>query len=124
MLFRRSLARRVTNETFRYLGDARFHPSGTKVVATKWYTGTRSVGAGEGWEYSVPSLTGPRPDIPVGSGTRLVGRTLPRGWGTEDYNEQQIGPEQFIWSGEDSLIYSKNTQDEGQFQYSKGTLTE
>lgn len=58
--------------------------------------------------------------IPVGTGKRLVGRTLPPGWDVDDYNEQQIGPEQLIWNGEDGLIYSKNVKDPNTFEYSKG----
>lgn len=111
-------AQRVTNETYRWVSDARFHPSGSKVVATKWYTSGRSLGAGEGWEYSLPD-SGQR--ISSGSGKRLVGRTLPLGWSSEQYPDQQIGPEQFIWYGSDAVIYSKNVQDtNGQYTYSKG----
>ena len=113
------IARRVTNETFRFLSDARFHPSGKKVIATKWYTSERSLGAGEGWVYDVPE---DNERIEVGSGKRVVGRTLPPGWGPEDYGEQQIGPEQFIWRGDDTVIYSKNVIDDGSFSYSKGEL--
>lgn len=118
------IAHRVTNETYRWVSDARFHPSGSKVIATKWYTSERSLGAGEGWEYGVRSLdelqnTGKQ--VNVGSGSRLVGRSLPLGWSTEDYGNQQIGPEQFIWNGDDTLIYSKNVVDETVFEYSKGT---
>lgn len=118
----RYLALRVTNETFRWVSDARFHPSGTKVIATKWYTSSRSLGAGEGWEYDVPSLAdlAAMVKIPVGSGRRLVSRTLPLGWDASRYGDQQIGPEQFIWKGNDTLIYSKNVQDEDTFNYGKG----
>ena len=56
----------------------------------------------------------------MGSGKRLVGRTLPPGWSAEQYGDQQIGPEQFIWRGEDALIYSKNVVDLSEFDYSKG----
>ncbi|KAJ7890504.1 hypothetical protein B0H14DRAFT_3081659 [Mycena olivaceomarginata] len=93
---------RVTNETYRWLSEPRFHPDGTHLIATKWYTSSRSLGAGEGWKYAVPE---PRDNktIAVGSGTRVLGRTLPRGWTNEQYGDQQIGPEQFIWRGEDSL---------------------
>ncbi|KAG2020880.1 amidohydrolase, variant 3 [Coprinopsis cinerea AmutBmut pab1-1] len=116
-------ALRVTNETYRWVSDARFHPSGTKVVATKWYTSSRSLGAGEGWEYEVPSLedirNGVQPQIPVGSGTRVLSRTLPRGWTSSDYGDQQIGPEQIIWCGNDSVIFSKNSVDSSRFSYSK-----
>lgn len=117
------LARRITNETYRWVSDARFHPSGSAVIATKWYTSGRSLGAGEGWTYSVPTVEELRREqkpITVGSGTRVVGRTLPRGWSPEDYGNQQIGPEQLIWNGNDALIYSKNIIDSSTFTYSKG----
>ncbi|KAJ3543125.1 hypothetical protein NMY22_g3250 [Coprinellus aureogranulatus] len=114
---------RVTNETYRYVSDARFHPSGSKVVATKWYTSSRSLGAGEGWEYPIPSLddlrAGKQHKVGVQSGKRLLGRTLPPGWTAEDYGDQQIGPEQILWSGNDTLIFSKNVVDSDTFTYSK-----
>ncbi|KAG5642728.1 hypothetical protein DXG03_002273 [Asterophora parasitica] len=118
------VAQRVTNETYRWVSDARFHPSGTKVIATKWYTSSRSLGAGEGWEYPMPSVedleSGKERTIAVGDGTRVVGRTLPRGWSAAQYGDQQIGPEQFVWSLQgDSLIFSKNVRDESAFTYSK-----
>ncbi|KAF9555565.1 hypothetical protein CPC08DRAFT_820988 [Agrocybe pediades] len=113
-------AQRITNETYRFVSDARFHPSGTTVVATKWYTSSRSLGAGEGWQYDVPSVgSSKKHSIEAGSGKRLVGRTLPLGWTTENYEDQQIGPEQFIWKGNDSVIFSKNVVDSSQFTYSK-----
>ena len=117
-------AHRVTNETFRWFSEARFHPSGTKVIATKRYTSSRSLGAGEGWEYSVPSLSALREGLPsiieAGSGIRRVSRSLPRGWTSQEYNNQQIGPEQLIWNGDDSIIYSKDVMDASVFAYSKG----
>ncbi|KAF9484912.1 hypothetical protein BDN70DRAFT_871892 [Pholiota conissans] len=114
---------RVTNETYRWVSDARFHPSGTKIIATKWYTSERSLGAGEGWEYPVPSLEdlhiqSPK-SIEAGSGTRVISRTLPLGWTAEQYGDQQIGPEQLLWKGNGSIIFSKNVQDASTFQYSK-----
>ena len=122
------LAYRVTNETYRWVSDARFHPSSTKVVATKWYTSGRSLGAGEGWEYAIPkappyAVKGAHSGyIPPGSGKKLVGRTLPAGWDAQDYGDQQIGPEQFVWYGNDSVIYAKNVVDrDGSWQYSKGS---
>ncbi|OJT07280.1 hypothetical protein TRAPUB_1877 [Trametes pubescens] len=111
--------RRVTNETYRWVSDARFHPSGDKIVATKWYTSSRSLGAGEGWEYPIPDVGTKSKTITAGSGERLVGRTLPPGWGPERYGDQQVGPEQFIWKGNDTLIYSKNVVDNGAWTYSK-----
>ncbi|KAF5379918.1 hypothetical protein D9757_007232 [Collybiopsis confluens] len=112
----RAGAFRVTNETYRFVTDARFHPSGQKIVATKWYTSERSLGAGEGWEYPVPSIES---NVKTGAGKRVIGRTLPRGWSPSQYGDQQIGPEQFIWNGQDGLIYSKNVIDESAFEYSK-----
>ena len=82
------------------------------------------MGAGEGWEYSVPSVRDLREGlistIEPGSGVRRVSRSLPRGWTSEEYNNQQIGPEQLIWNGDDSIIYSKDVMDSSVFQYSKG----
>lgn len=112
----RDSAIRITNETYRWVSDARFHPSGKKIIATKWYTSDRSIPAGEGWEYEVPSS---KTEIQAGSGQRVVGRTLPRGWDIEEYGELQVGPEQFIWNGEGGLIYAKNVIDESEFNYSK-----
>lgn len=115
-------AQRVTNETYRWVSDARFHPSGSKIIATKWYTSERSLGAGEGWQYDVPPLSG-NYQVEVGAGRRIVGRTLPSGWSSEDYGDQQIGPEQLIWRGEDAVIYAKNVRDSnGVFTYSKGAI--
>jgi hypothetical protein len=116
-------ALRVTNETYRWVSDPRFHPSGSKVVATKWYTSERSLGAGEGWEYMIPNSDVDNNTVEVGSGARLVGRTLPAGWSPEQYGDQQIGPEQFVWKGDDALIYSKNVAEDGTFHYSKGKIT-
>ncbi|KAF4578451.1 hypothetical protein EYR36_000258 [Pleurotus pulmonarius] len=118
----RSSALRVTNETYRWVSDPRFHPAGDKLTATKWYTSSRSLGAGEIWEYSVPSTDSDVTPIAVGAGIRRVGRELPSGWDVAtQYGDQQIGPEQAVWLGHDTLIYSKNVRDEasGAFDYSK-----
>ena len=120
------LAYRITNETYRYITDPRFHPSGKKIIATKWYTGSRSLGAGEGWVYKLPasnSILGNKDTIRPGDGERLIGRTLPPGWSSEMYGEQQIGPEHCIWHGDDEVIYSKNIVDERSFTYSKSEHT-
>ncbi|KAI1784218.1 hypothetical protein LXA43DRAFT_1043367 [Ganoderma leucocontextum] len=112
-------ARRVTNETYRWVSDARFHPDGTKVIATKWFTSSRSLGAGEAWEFPI-SKDASANSIRAGSGKRLVSRTLPSGWSADNYGDQQVGPEQFIWKGDDTLIYSKNIRDtNGAWEYSK-----
>jgi hypothetical protein len=120
-------AQRVTNETYRWVSDARFHPSSSKVIATKWYTSGRSLGAGEAWEYVVPSLKDLQSrthtkQIEAGAGNRVLGRSLPLGWTAEDYGDQQIGPEQIIWNGDDRIIYSKNVRDASEFTYSKGNI--
>ncbi|KAG7453025.1 uncharacterized protein BT62DRAFT_959229 [Guyanagaster necrorhizus] len=105
-------ARRVTNETFRWVSDARFHPSGNKIIASKWYTSKITLSASEGWEYDVPLLAdGPQKPIKPQSGRRILGRTLPVGMTVDDYDNQQIGPEQFLWRNNDTLIYAKNVQD-------------
>ncbi|KAH8119769.1 hypothetical protein DFH11DRAFT_6289 [Phellopilus nigrolimitatus] len=110
-------AQRVTNETYRWVSDARFHPNGSEIIATKWHTSTRSLGAGEGWLYALPAKNS---QIEAGSGRRVVGRELPLGWSAADYGEQQVGPEQFIWHGEDALIFAKNVEDSaGSFNYDK-----
>lgn len=61
-----------------------------------------------------------REPIAAGSGSRVLGRTLPPGWTVGDYGEQQIGPEQFVYLGEDAIIFSKNVRDANTFTYSKG----
>ncbi|KAJ7593490.1 hypothetical protein C8J56DRAFT_931194 [Mycena floridula] len=112
-------ARMVTNETFRAVTEGRFHPSGSKIIATKRYTSESSIGVGEGWQYDLPSLSGEQAQIPVGSGSRVIARTLFPG--QEDYNDQHVGPEQFIWRGNDSIIFSKNVRDSSHFTYNKDT---
>ncbi|KAG5651504.1 hypothetical protein H0H81_008398 [Sphagnurus paluster] len=116
-------AQRVTNETYRWVSDARFHPFDSTIITTKWYTSSRSLGAGEGWQYHVPSAddleSHKERRVVAGEGSRIVSRSLPRGWSSEEYGDQQIGPEQHIWNGGDSIIYSKNIVDESAFAYSK-----
>ncbi|KIO03999.1 hypothetical protein M404DRAFT_1000833 [Pisolithus tinctorius Marx 270] len=113
-------ARRVTNETYNWVSDPRWHPSGNKIIATKWYFSSRSLGAGEGWEYHVPSLDGKEHPIEVNAGKRLVSRDLPFGWEKSDYVEQQIGHEQFSWAADDVVTYAGNVRDsQGTFKYSK-----
>lgn len=112
-------AQRITNETYNWVSDPRWHPSGDKVVATKWYYSSRSLGAGEGWEFPVPTVHA-RSQVEAGAGKRVVSKKLPVGWTKEDYVEQQIGHEQFIWAGDDALIYAGNVRDVGgSYSYSK-----
>jgi Tol biopolymer transport system component len=117
-----SIAQRITNETYNWVSDPRWHPSGDKVVATKWYYSSRSLGAGEGWEFPVPAVHA-QSQVEAGAGKRLVSKSLPMGWTKADYVEQQIGHEQFIWAGDDALIYAGNVRDVGgSYTYSKGAL--
>jgi len=106
------------------VSDPRWHPSGDKVIATKWYFSSRSLGAGEGWEFPVPALNAGSPvRVEAGAGKRLVSKRLPMGWTKANYVEQQIGHEQFIWAGDDALIYAGNVRDvDGSYTHSKGAL--
>jgi hypothetical protein len=50
-------ALRVTNSTDTYFfSQPRFHPSGKRIVATKWSFGDVSIPAAEAWVYDVPPL--------------------------------------------------------------------
>ncbi|KAI6117523.1 hypothetical protein EDD16DRAFT_1481316 [Pisolithus croceorrhizus] len=113
-------ARQVTNETYNWVSDPRWHPSGAKIIATKWYFSSRSLGAGEGWEYPVPSLDDKEHPVEVNAGKRLISRDLPFGWSKSNYVEQQIGHEQFSWAADDVVVYAGNVRDsQGTFEYSK-----
>lgn len=75
------------------------------------------MGAPEGWEYPVASAedldSNQTPgSLRANSGKRILGRSLPSGRTVDEYGEQQIGPEQFIWRTNDTLIYAKNTVDD------------
>ena len=110
----------MTNETFRWITDPRFHPSGNRIVATKWYTANPTLGGSEAWEYEIPDANS-REQIPSGSGKRVIARTLPAGWAPEKYNDNEIGPEQIIWYTEDTLIYAKNAVDGHTWNEGKGS---
>ncbi|KZV99128.1 composite domain of metallo-dependent hydrolase [Exidia glandulosa HHB12029] len=110
-------AHRVTNETYRFITHPRWHPSGDSVAVSKWFFGTRSIAGPEAWQVPVPSKP---TTLKPGVGKRLLSKDLPIGWSAEQYGEQQVGPEQAIWAGNNSLIYAKNVIDRnGVFQYSK-----
>ncbi|KIY66625.1 composite domain of metallo-dependent hydrolase [Cylindrobasidium torrendii FP15055 ss-10] len=99
----RKEARRITNETWRWLSAPSWHPTGSRIIASKWYQGRVTLAASEGWEYDASTLS---------AGQKLLGRTLPVGKTVENYGDMQIGPEQFIWRTEETLIYSKNVADD------------
>ncbi|TDL25447.1 hypothetical protein BD410DRAFT_717925 [Rickenella mellea] len=118
----REYAVRITNSTYYSITDPRPHPSGNKIVATKWYTSSRSIGAGEGWIYNLPH------GIANNEGDsnycrRALPRPLPPYFPASAYGDVQIGPEQAIWAGNDRLVYSMNVRDTdgGVFEYSKDT---
>ncbi|TRM63706.1 hypothetical protein BD626DRAFT_495129 [Schizophyllum amplum] len=111
-------AMRVTNETFRFVSDPRWHPSGERIIAQKWFTGTITIPGGEGWIYTVPPQSATCYwTVSAGAGDRTVIRDLPRGWKSEDYNNVNLGPEQLLWWGNDAIIYSKNVQKDGGYEY-------
>ncbi|KAH7094192.1 hypothetical protein BKA62DRAFT_644774 [Auriculariales sp. MPI-PUGE-AT-0066] len=117
-------AYQITNETFRYLSDPRWHPSGKRIIATKWYTGRITIAGGEGWEYAVPLPPDAHRQVPIGTGSRLVERNLPNGWPASEYNTNPIGPEMLIWDGASAVIYALNTaNDDGVYRDSKDVFT-
>ncbi|KAJ8593992.1 hypothetical protein M405DRAFT_858487 [Rhizopogon salebrosus TDB-379] len=87
-------AQRITNETYSWVSDPRWHPSGDMAVATKWYFSSLSLGAGEGWEFPVPAVNA-KSLVEAGAGKRLVSKRLPMGWTKADYVEQQCLPSLF-----------------------------
>ena len=99
------------------------------MIASKWYTSARSIPAGEGWQYDVPNVSDiyqssqtSKHAIHAGDGKRIIARSLAVGWSSEQYGDQQIGNEQFIWRDKDTVIYSKKVYQErsGIFEYSGG----
>ncbi|KAL1742540.1 hypothetical protein HDZ31DRAFT_43021 [Schizophyllum fasciatum] len=107
---------RITNETYRFVTDPRWHPYDERIIATKWYTGSITIPGGEGWTYDAPT-TRTLKTVSSGAGNRTVIRELPRGWKAEDYPDVNLGPEQLIWYGKDAVIYSKNVQLNGRYEY-------
>lgn len=94
-----SNAKQVTKEKFRLLNNAVWMPDGNYLVARKHFTSTRSLGAGELWQYHV---TG-------GSGLQITKRK----------NDQQDVNEPFISSDGKYVYYSEDMYPGGFFQYNK-----
>ena len=92
-------AKQVTKEKFRLLNNAVWMPDGNYLVARKHFTSTRSLGAGEMWQYHI---TG-------GSGLQITKRK----------NDQQDVNEPFISSDGNYLYYSEDMYPGGFFQYNK-----
>ena len=78
----------LTNEPYRFVSSGMWHPDGDRVVAVKWYTSTRSVPAGEIWEFRVDT----------GEARSLVGRPAPASETTTANFGVQIGPEEPVYS--------------------------
>ncbi len=92
--------RAITNEDFRLLNNAFWHPEGEYVVARKHFTGTRSLGAGEMWMYHVSG---------EGSGIQL----------TERRNDQQDAGEPAFSPDGQYLYWSEDMTPGPLFQYNK-----
>ncbi|EJD46085.1 hypothetical protein AURDEDRAFT_184428 [Auricularia subglabra TFB-10046 SS5] len=114
-------AAQVTNETHRWLGGGRFHPSGTRIVGSKMYDYTP-----EPWEWPVPSSEDVKHGLTpssIGPGTRLLSRNLPPFWSPALEGGQTLGLEMPVWISDDELVYSFDQADyEGNgyhFNYNK-----
>ena len=92
-------ARAVTEEKYRLLNNATWHPDGRWLVARKHFTGSRSLGAGEMWMYPV---TG-------GPGMRL----------TERRNDQQDAGEPVFSPDGRHLYWSEDVSPGSGFEYNK-----
>ena len=92
-------ARAVTSEDFRLLNNPVWHPSGQYILARKHYTGTRSAGSGEIWQYHLDG----------GKGLQLNEKP---NW-QKDLGEPAISPDGKF------LYYSNDTTPGRTFEYNK-----
>jgi imidazolonepropionase-like amidohydrolase/Tol biopolymer transport system component len=92
-------AKQITKENFRLLNNSTWMPDGNSFVARKHFTSTRSLGAGEMWQYHI---TG-------GSGLQLTKRKNAQ----QDVNEPSVSPDGKY------LYYSEDVYPGGSFQYNK-----
>ncbi|MBR9920838.1 MAG: amidohydrolase family protein [Bacteroidetes bacterium] len=92
-------ARQITEESFRLLNNATWHPDGQYFVARKHFTSQRSAGAGEMWMYHISG----------GSGIQL----------TERKNDQQDVNEPCFSPDGKYLYFSEDMYPGGYFQYNK-----
>lgn len=91
--------RQVTKETFRLLNNATWMPNSEYLIARKHFTGTRSLGAGEMWMYSIYG----------GEGVQLTKRK----------NDQQDAGEPNVSPDGRYLYYSEDMSPGPNFEYSK-----
>nr|WP_199078542.1 amidohydrolase family protein [Pedobacter sp. ASV19] len=91
--------KQITKESFRLLNNATWMPNSQYVVARKHFTGTRSLGAGEMWMYSIYG----------GEGVQLTKRK----------NDQQDAGEPNISPNGRFLYFSEDMSPGPNFEYSK-----
>lgn len=94
-----SQAKQLTKEKFRLLNNAVWTADGNSIIARKHFTSTRSLGAGEMWQYHIAGE----------SGFQL----------TERKNDQQDVNEPSTSSDGRYLYYSEDMYPGGNFQYNK-----
>lgn len=94
-----SNAKQITKESFRLLNNAVWHPDGEYLMARKHFTSTRSLGAGELWQYHI---TG-------GAGIQITKRKNDQ----QDVNEPCYSPDGHY------VYYSEDMYPGGYFQYNK-----
>jgi imidazolonepropionase-like amidohydrolase/Tol biopolymer transport system component len=94
-----SAKRQVTKETFRLLNNATWMPNSEYFIARKHFTGSRSLGAGEMWMYSIYG----------GEGVQLTKRK----------NDQQDAGEPNVSPNGRYLYYSEDMSPGPNFEYSK-----
>ena len=92
-------AKSITKEKYRLLNNAVWTPDGESLVARKHYTSTRSVGAGEMWQYPLSGS----------AGLQLTKRK----------NDQQDVNDPSISSDGKYLYYAEDMYPGGSFQYNK-----
>lgn len=92
-------ARPITKETYRLLNNAVWMPDGKSIVARKHYTSTRSIGAGEMWQYHLSNS----------GGVQLTKRKNAQ----QDVNDPSISPDGKY------LYFAEDMYPGGYFQYNK-----
>jgi Tol biopolymer transport system component/imidazolonepropionase-like amidohydrolase len=92
-------ARSVTKEKYRLLNNAVWTPDGESLIARKHYTSTRSVGAGEMWQYPFSGT----------AGLKLTKRKNNQ----QDVNDPSVSPDGKY------LYYAEDMYPGGFFQYNK-----
>ena len=93
--------RQLTQEDFRLLNDAAWHPNGRYVAGRKHFTTRRSLGTGEIWFYNVDG----------GDGVQVVKRQ------SEDY-QKELGEPAFSPDGK-YLYYTQNATSGNRFAYAQ-----